>query len=163
MTYLSSPVQLLTEFLTHTSDASVITSLVAPDATYVSLSFDDPDLTRIMPWCGTHAHAGPRAIIETFADVGRYWRVLELKPLHVFGDDGHAAAFGSFTYESTVLRRRVTSPFAVFVLAEAGRITSMWFMEDTFATAASFQENGTTRYRSNPNGDVVELRLTPQT
>jgi hypothetical protein len=58
-------------------------------------------------------------------------------------------------------RKRVTSPFAVLVLAEAGRITYMQFMEDTFATAASFQESGTARYRRDPNGDVVEL--TPQT
>ena len=158
----SSPVQLLTEFLAHTEDAAVITSLVAPDVTYVSLNFDDPDLTRIMPWCGTHTHAGPRAIIETFADVGRYWSVLEFKPMHVFGDDRRAAAFGSFTYESSFLRKRVTSPFAVFLLAEAGRITYMQFMEDTFATAASFQESGRARYRSNPNGDVIELSVSPK-
>jgi hypothetical protein len=157
-----SPVQLLTEFLAHTSDAAVITSLVAPDVTYVSLNFDDPDLRRIMPWCGTHTHAGPRAIIETFAAVARSWRVLEFKPMHVFGDDGHAAAFGSFTYESTVLRKRVTSPFAICVLAESGRITYMQFMEDTFATAASFQESGKARYRSIPNGDVVELSVSPK-
>jgi hypothetical protein len=153
----SSPVQLLTEFLAHTADAAVITSLVTPDATFVSLNFDDPDLTRIMPWCGTFA--GPRAIIETFAAVARYWRFLEFKPMHVFGDDRHAAAFGSFTYESNFLRKRVTSPFAVFILAEAGLITFMQFMEDTFATAASFQESGRARYRSNPNGDVVELSV----
>ncbi|HWZ60504.1 MAG TPA: nuclear transport factor 2 family protein [Gemmatimonadaceae bacterium] len=156
----SSPVQLLTEFLAHTSDAAVITSLVTPDVTWVSLSFDDPDLTRIMPWCGPFA--GPRAIIETFAEVRRYWRILEFKPMHVFGDDRHAAAFGSFTYESSFLRKRVTSPFAVFLLAEAGRITYMQFMEDTFATAASFQESGRARYRSNPNGDVVELSMSPK-
>lgn len=154
-----SPVQLLSEFLAHTSDAAVITSLVAPDVTYVSLNFDDPDLARLMPWCGTHAHAGPRAIIETFAEVGRYWRVVEFTPMHVFGDDGHAAAFGSFTYESTVLRKRVTSPFAILVLVEGGRISYMQFMEDTFATAASFQESGKARYRGNPNGDVVELSV----
>lgn len=157
---LNSPVQLLTEFLAHITDAAVITSLVTPDVTWVSLSFDDPDLTRVMPWCGTFA--GPRAIIETLANVRRSWRVLEFKPMHVFGDDRHAAAFGSFTYESTVLRKRVTSPFAVFMLAEAGRITAMWFMEDTFATAASFQESGTARYRTNPNGDAVELSVSPQ-
>src|ERR1700722_14231928 len=153
----SSPVQLLTEFLAHTSDAAVITSLTAPDCTCVWLSFDDPDLTRIMPWCGTRTKAGPREIIETFGKVARFWHILEFKPMHVFGDDRHAASFGSFTYESSVLRKRVTSTFAVFILAESGRITYMQFMEDTFATGASFQESGRARYRSNPNGDVVEL------
>ena len=32
----------------------VVRELVAPDATYVSLNYDNPDLTKILPYAGSH-------------------------------------------------------------------------------------------------------------
>ena len=50
--------------------------------------------------------------------------------------------FGRFTYRSTVLSKVVASPFAVFARIENSRCTYLQFMEDTFATAASFRSGG---------------------
>lgn len=40
-------------------DPDVVNRVVAPDATYVSLNTENPELNKIMPWAGT-SH-GPQA------------------------------------------------------------------------------------------------------
>jgi hypothetical protein len=45
--------------------SSHVRSLVTDDVTYVSLNYDNPDLRSIMPWCGTHDHAGPESIVKS--------------------------------------------------------------------------------------------------
>jgi uncharacterized protein len=71
--------------------------VITDDVTYVSLNCDNPDLHGIMPWYGTHKHAGPESIVKTFVDVGRYRRVIAFEPEAVFGVDEHPAMFGRFT------------------------------------------------------------------
>jgi uncharacterized protein len=65
--------------------------------------------------------------------------------------------FGRFTYRSAVLDEVVTSPFAVFAKVADGRCNYPQFMEDTFATAASFRTGGSRRFRSDPNGEEVGI------
>ena len=62
--------------------------------------------------------------------------------------------FGRFTYKSIVLSKVVTTPFAVFAKVEQSLCT---YMEDTFATGASFRSGGTWRFQSNPNGEQVMI------
>jgi hypothetical protein len=62
-----------------------------------------------------------------------------------------------FAYKSTILSRVVTSPFAVFAKCQDGRCSYLQFMEDTFATGASFRSGGTWTFQSNPNGERVEI------
>jgi uncharacterized protein len=154
-------VELLDEFLKHTLDADTIRRLVAPDATYVSLNQRDRDLHRIMPWCGTHERGGPQGIIDTFATVAEFWKIDEFTVDQLFGSGEFAAAFGRFTYTSTVAGRTVTSPFAILTIAKNDRITYMQFMEDTFATAASFQTGGNATYHSDPHGEAIAIAGPP--
>jgi len=44
----------LQELLQNTTNVTVLRQLMTPDATYVSLNFDNPELKTIMPWTGTH-------------------------------------------------------------------------------------------------------------
>ncbi|HTV98485.1 MAG TPA: nuclear transport factor 2 family protein [Steroidobacteraceae bacterium] len=150
-----TPMQILSAILDKPTDLDHVRSLVTPDVTYVSLNQADPDLKRIMPWCGTSR--GPESIVKTFVDVGRYWEMQSFEREALFGADEYAAMFGRFTYKSTVLSKLVTSPFAVFAKCEDGRCSHLQFMEDTFATAASFRSGGTWTFRSNPNGERVEI------
>ena len=53
--------EVLAAILENPTDLEHVRSLVTDDLTYVSLNYDNPDLRSIMPWCGTHEHAGPRA------------------------------------------------------------------------------------------------------
>ncbi len=129
--------------------------LVAPDATYVSLNFDNPDLRRIMPWAGTRT--GPEAVLDTYTRVGRFWRSEAFEVGELFGDGGNVAVFGRFTYRSATLGKAVTSPFAILAKVSAGQVVFMQFMEDTFGTASTFRSGGVATYRSDPDGGEVEL------
>jgi ketosteroid isomerase-like protein len=136
-------------------DLEHVRSLVTDDLTYVSRSYDNPDLHSIMPWCGTHERAGPQSIVQTFVDVGRYWSVLSFEVAAVFGEGEHAAAFGRFRYRSAVMSKGVDSPFAVFAKVKDGRCHYLQFMEDTLATSASFRSGGLWTFRSDPDGGEV--------
>jgi ketosteroid isomerase-like protein len=145
--------EVLAAILEKPTDLEHVRSLTTVDVTYVSLNYSNPDLARIMPWCG--AHAGPESIVNTFKQVGRYWEVLSFEPEALFGDEEHAAMFGRFTYRSAVLGKVVTSPFAVFAKVQDGRCSYVQFMEDTLATSASFKSGGRWTFRSDPQGDEV--------
>jgi uncharacterized protein len=149
------PTEVLSAILDKPTDLDHVRSLVTPDVTYVSLNYDNPDLKRIMPWAGT-SH-GPESIVKTFVDVGRYWEVQSFEREALFGSDVHAALFGRFTYRSTVLSKVVTTPFAVFAKVEQGLCNYLQFMEDTFATGASFRSGGSWTFESNPDGERVVI------
>ena len=70
---MPSPTEILSAILKNPTDIDHVRSLVTPDVTYVSLNYSNPDLKKIMPWCGT-SH-GPESIVTTFLDVQRYWEV----------------------------------------------------------------------------------------
>jgi uncharacterized protein len=65
--------------------------------------------------------------------------------------------FGRFTYTSTVMSKSVTSSFAVFAKDRDWRCAYMQFMEDTFATGASFRSGRSWTFCSNPDGDEVSI------
>ena len=151
-----TPVEVVLAILDDPTNLDAMRALVAPDATYVSLNDDNPDLKRLMPWAGT-SRAGPQAIIDTYRRVGRYWSNEGFAVEDVVGDHDRAAVFGRFTYRSTTLGKAVTSPFAILARVSDGRVTHMRFMEDTFATAASFRVGGEAVYRADPDGGEVVL------
>ena len=137
------------------TNPAVVRQLVAPDASYVSLNFDNPELRRIMPWAGTRT--GPDAVLDTYTSVNRFWRSEAFTIDQLFGESGSVAVFGRFTYRSVTLGKAVTSPFAILAKVQDGKVTFMQFLEDTFATAATFRTGGTATYRSDPDGDEVAL------
>jgi ketosteroid isomerase-like protein len=150
-----SPTEIVAAILDNPTDLDHVRSLVTDDVTYVSLNHEDPDLKRIMPWCGTSK--GPESIVKTFVDVGRYWEKQAFAVEALFGSGEHVAMFGRFTYKSIVLGKVVTSPFAIFAKVANGRCTYLQFMEDTFATGASFRSGGSWTFQSNPNGEVITI------
>ncbi len=137
------------------TNPAVVRRLVAPDATYVSLNFDNPELRQIMPWAGTHTGVG--AVLDTYTRVNRFWRNEAFDIDELFGEGGSVAVFGRFTYRSVTLGKAVTSPFAILAKVVEGQVTFMQFLEDTFGTAATFRTGGTATYRSDPDGGEVAL------
>jgi uncharacterized protein len=151
--YEPSPMEIIDKILENPKDIKTVRSLTTKDVTYVSLNYSNPDLKKIMPWCGT-SH-GPQSIVKTFVDVGRFWKVKSFEKEANFSDGQNVAIFGRFTYVSTVLGKTVTSPFAVFAKVQNGRCTYMQFMEDTLATSASFRSGGKWTFHSDPKGEEV--------
>jgi uncharacterized protein len=149
------PKDVVARILENPRDIEHVKPLVSDDFTYVSLNYNDPDLKRIMPWCGTSR--GVESLVKTFVDVGRFWRVDDFSVEAVIGDGEHVAVFGRFTYTSTVMSKTVTSPFAVYAKVANGKCSYMQFMEDTFATGASFRSGGAWTFRSDPDGGEVTI------
>jgi hypothetical protein len=81
---------------------------VAPDATYVSLSYDDPELNRIMPWAGTKR--GARDFVDNFKGVRAHWWNDSFEITDTIEQDGKVAIFGRFTLRSVTLNQAAESP-----------------------------------------------------
>lgn len=142
------PKEIVTRLLEGVRDPNIVRDLCAADVTYVSLNYSNPDLQKIMPWCGT-SH-GVDAIIKIFDDVGRFWNVDSFTPEDIFGEGDKVAVFERFTYTSTKMRKRVTSPFAILFRLKGEKVKYMQFMEDKFCTASSFRSGRKWKFQSDP-------------
>jgi uncharacterized protein len=147
------PIDIVRSILDNPRSLQHVRPLVSENFTYVSLNYENDDLKTIMPWCGTNV--GVESLVKTFVDVDRFWHVDSFSIETIFAEDDNVAVFGRFTYTSTVLNKPVKSPFAIFARVSNGRCSHMQFMEDTFATAASFRSGGAWRFRSDPSGEEV--------
>jgi len=156
---MSSPnLRSVEQLLSNPTNMDNVRELVTPDATYVSLSLNNPSLKQIMPWCGTHDKAGPAAIVETFINVGRHWETRAFDIEAIFESGENVQVNGTFTYQSKVLGIIKSSPFAIWCKLNAqGKVTYMRFMEDTFGTASTFEKSGKKTYAADPDGHEVEL------
>ena len=152
---LTTATEVIQTILNDPTNPEVVHRLVAPDATYVSLNFDNPDLRRMIPWAGTRT--GPEAVLDTYTQVNRFWSSEAFEIGELFGEGENVAVFGRFTYRSTTLGKAITSPFAILAKVRNGQVVLMQFMEDTFGTAATFRSGGVATYRSDPDGDEIAL------
>lgn len=123
--------------------------LVAADATYISLNFDNPELKKILPWAGTAT--GREAFVSTFIGVHRYWAIEDFQVNSLFGEGEDVAVFGSFTYRSVTRQKSFRSPFSVHAKVKDGKIVYLQFMEDTFASTRSFSSGGTWTIKTQPD------------
>lgn len=155
MTKTLTAVEVLQAILADPKNLDNVAKHTTPDVTYVSLNYENAELKRVMPWCGTQH--GPEVIVKTFVDVDRYWGVEAFEPRATFGDGEDAAMFGSFTYRSTVLGKLVTSPFAVYAKVVDGKCSYLQFMEDTLATTESFRKGGEWTIHSDPAGAEISI------
>jgi ketosteroid isomerase-like protein len=145
----------LQEILQNTTNLKVLDKLMTPDATYVSLNFDNPELKKVMPWTGTHK--GPQALPEVFAGIQRFWKTLDFKVTDAVEQGSRVALFGSFTYKSDATGREITSPFGLLARFEGDKVAYIQFLEDSYGTAGSFKTGGATRFRGDPSGKEVEV------
>ena len=110
----------LQQLLQNTSNLKMLQQLMTPDATYVSLNFDNPELKKIEPWAGTHK--GPQALSDVFAAIQRFWETLDFKVTDTIEQGSRVAFFGSFTYKSNVTGKEITSPFGLLARFEGGKV-----------------------------------------
>ncbi len=149
-------VEIVQELLEGATEREVVYRLAAPDVVYVSLTFDNPDLKKIMPWAGRHTN-GPEGILDVFVTLNRFWKIEEFKIQQIFGEGENVAVFGTFTVHSVKLDKIFTSPFAVLATVKDGLVTYMQYMEDTFGTGSTFRSSGTWKFQSDPEGGEVEV------
>ena len=162
----------LQQLLQNTSNLEVLQQLMTPDATYVSLNFDNPELKKIEPWAGTHR--GPQALPDVFGAIQRFWKTLdfkvtdtieqgsrvsdlEVKVTDTIEQGSRVALFGTFTYKSNATGKEITSPFSLLARFEGDKVAYLQFLEDSYGTAGSFKTGGATRFHSDPSGREFEV------
>lgn len=131
------------EFLANTAPDKVEAAakrLAAPDATYVSLNFDNPELQKILPWTGTNK--GPKAFSNLFLQLADYWKTEDFTVTTKIASGEDVAIFGTFTYRSLTVERVFTSPFSIHAKVRDGKMIYFQFLEDTYASASSFRHSG---------------------
>lgn len=151
----ASPVEVVNQWLQNLLDPEVVNGRVAPDATYVSLNSDNPELRKIMPWTGTSK--GPQAFLDNLGAMFTRWENQAFNVTTIFASDENVAVFGDFRYKSNSLGKVVSSPFSILVKVVDGKVTYLQFQEDTYATAASFRRNGTWTVQTEPGAEPFEV------
>ncbi|KAK1085840.1 hypothetical protein LTR48_004163 [Friedmanniomyces endolithicus] len=128
----------VSKLLANSTNLELVKELIAEDATYISLNYNNPELKGIEPWCGTHNQAGPAGIHQSFVDVSRYWTVEKFDIQASFG--GSNTADVSDRTEHSI-GKLTGPPFAVWAKVDMaeGKVTYMQFMEDTLSSANSFR------------------------
>jgi uncharacterized protein len=136
-------------------EPDVVNSVVAPDATYVSLNAENAELSKILPWAGTSR--GPQAFLDKLGS-----------NIHPLGSPGvrrdhdvrlrrERAVFGDFRYKSHSLGKVVSSPFSILVKVVDGKVTYLQFLEDSYATAASFRKDGSWTVQTEPGSEPFSV------
>jgi len=151
----ASPIEIVGEWLQGLLDPDVVHRLVAPDATYVSLNTDNPELKKIMPWTGTSK--GPQAFLDNLGMMFTRWENQAFNVLTMFGSDENVAVFGDFRYKSNSLGKVVSSPFSILIRVVDGKVTYLQFLEDSYATAASFRKHGSWTVQTDPGAAPFEV------
>lgn len=151
----ASPIEVVGRWLRNLLDPDVLSDVVAPEAIYVSLNSENPELARIMPWAGT-SH-GPQAFLDNLGRMFTRWNNQAFDVTTMFASDENVAVFGNFRYKSRSLGKVVTSPFSILVKVVDGKVTYVQFLEDSYATAASFRCGGSWTVQTEPGAEPFQV------
>jgi uncharacterized protein len=66
--------------------------------------------------------------------------------------------FGDFRYRSNSLGKVVSSPFSILAKVVDGKVSYVQFLEDSYATAASFRRDGSWTVQTEPGSEPFEVR-----
>jgi hypothetical protein len=151
----TSPIEVVGEWLQNLLDPDVVNRLVAPDAVYISLNTDNPELKKIEPWTGT-SH-GPQAFLDNLGMMFTRWENQAFNVTTMFASDENVAVFGDFRYKSNSLGKVVTSPFSIHIKVLDGYVTYLQFQEDSYATAASFRSEGSWTVQTEADAEPFQV------
>jgi uncharacterized protein len=151
----ASPIDVVGQWMQNLLDPEVINRVVAPDATYVSLNTEDAELSKIMPWAGT-SH-GPQAFIGHLTMMFTRWENQAFNVTTMFASGENVAVFGDFRYKSHSLGKVVSSPFSILVKVVEGMVTYVQYLEDSYATAASFRQDGSWIVQTEPGAQPFRV------
>jgi ketosteroid isomerase-like protein len=151
----ASPIEVVGQWLQNLLDSDVVNSVVAPDATYVSLNTETAELSKILPWAGTAR--GPQAFLDNLGKIFTRWETQAFNVTTMFAADENVAVFGDFRYKSNSLGKVVSSPFSILVKVVDGKVAYLQFLEDSYATAASFRKDGSWTVQPEADAEPFEV------
>jgi len=138
------------------TDRSVVNRLMAVNSVYISLTFKNAELKKLMPWAGIHEN-GRDGLLYTFQTLNTFWKIDEFKITDIFSSAENVAVFGSFTVHSIRLDKIFVSPFSVHAKVRDRKVVYMQYMEDTFGTGSTFRSGGTWTFAGNPDGSETTV------
>ena len=148
--------EIVRELLAGATDETIVGRLMAADSVYMSLTFDNSELRKVMPWAGVHKD-GREGLLYTFRTLNTFWRIDDFAIQHIFSSGEDIAVFGTFTVHSLRLDKTFTSPFSVHAKVRGGQVTYMQYMEDTFGTGSTFRSGGVWTFAGDPTGTEVSV------
>ena len=148
--------EIVRELLAGATEREVVYRLMAPKSVYVSLTFDNPELKKVMPWAGVHDD-GREGTLSTFQTLNTFWSIDDFVITDIFSSGENVAVFGTFTVHSRRLDKVFVSPFSVHAKVKDGVVVYMQYMEDTFGTGSTFRSRGTWTFSGDPTGVEVEV------
>ena len=151
----ASPIEVVGQWLQNLLDPDVVNSLVPSDAVYVSLNTEDAELSKIMPWAGT-SH-GPQAFLGNLGKMFARWENQAFNVTTMFASGENVAVFGDFRFKSKSLGKVVSSPFSIQAKVVDGKMTYLQFLEDSYATAASFRADGSWTVQTEPGAELFQV------
>ena len=151
----ASPIEVVGQWLQNPLDSDVVNSVVAQDATYVSLNVENAELSKILRWAGTSR--GPQAFLDNFDRILTRWESQAFNVTTMFASGENVAVFGDFRYRSHSLGKVVSSPFSIFIKVVDGQVTYLQFLEDSYATASSFRQSGSWIVQTEPDATPIEV------
>jgi uncharacterized protein len=151
----ASPIEVVGQWLQNLLDPDVVNSLVPSDAVYVSLNTEDAELSKIMPWAGT-SH-GPQAFLGNLGKMFARWENQAFNVTTMFASGENVAVFGDFRYKSKSLGKVVSSPFSILAKVVDGKMTYLQFLEDSYATAASFRAGGSWTVQTESGAELFQV------
>ena len=113
--------EIVRELLENATDKSVVDRLMAEESVYMSLTFDNPELKKLMPWAGTYKD-GREGTLYTFKTLNTFWTIDEFTIKDIFSTGENVAVFGSFTVHSKRLDKIFQSPFSVHAKVKDGQV-----------------------------------------
>lgn len=117
-----------------------VEDLVDDDAEYISLNFDNPELKKIEPWCGTSY--GKESYVKNFTGILNQWNLTSFDIQIEMQNDEYAMVFGSFSLKSKTLGKEASSPMCAIAKIGNNKIKKFIYLEDTLATALTFKVGG---------------------
>jgi ketosteroid isomerase-like protein len=118
---VKTPLELVQTLLSNSTNIEHVRGLTTEDVTYVSLSFNNPELHKVLPWTGINR--GPQSIVDVFNGIGRVWETKAFEVKDVIANEHSVAMFGSFTYKTRTLGKEITSPFALLAKVTGDKIS----------------------------------------
>ena len=148
--------EILRQLLDGSADRSVVERLMTEDSIYMSLTFENEELRRLMPWAGIHRN-GREGVLYTFRTLNTFWTIDDFTIKDIFSSGENVAAFGTFTVHSKRLDKIFVSPFSVHAKIRDGQVFYMQYMEDTFGTGSTFRARGVWTFAGDPSGAEVQV------
>jgi len=147
------PIELAGQWLQNLLGSDLVNCLVAADATHVSLNGEDAELKKIMPWAGT-SHCR-QAFLDHLGTMFTRWENQAFNVMAMFASEENIALFADFRYKSNSLGKCVTSQFSILVKVVDDKVTHLQFLEESYATAASFRKNGSWTVQTESGAEPV--------